>query len=183
MGRSATISDDHRAFLEAQHMFFTASAAENTRINLSPRGTDLLRVLDEKTVAYLDLTGSGNETAAHMLADGRLTMMFCSFEGRPKILRLYGRGRILHRGTPEYLEILKASFADQEPLSARQILVLEVELVQTSCGFGVPLYDFVGMRDELAQWAENKGRDGVDAYQRKRNLESMDGLPTGLDKA
>lgn len=178
-----SISDKHREFIEKQHMFFVASAGDGTRVNLSPKGLDGLRVLDEQRVCYLDLTGSGNETAAHMLADGRITIMFCAFEGAPLILRLYGRGRVALRGTGEYAQLLAGAFAGIEPPGARQIVVQEVDLVQTSCGFGVPQYDYKDERPSLIQWAEFKGEDGLDGYRREKNARSIDGLPTGMFEA
>ena len=174
------ISSKHRQFIEKQHLFFVASAATGSRVNLSPKGLDGLRVLDERRVAYLDLTGSGNETSAHLRADGRLTIMFCAFEGAPLILRLYGTGRVLPRGGAEYAELLGRHFDGQEPPGARQIVVLQVDLVQTSCGFGVPLYAYEGERPSLIQWAEFKGEDGLDEYRREKNARSIDGLPTGM---
>jgi hypothetical protein len=175
-----SISDKHREFIEKQHMFFVASTADGARINLSPKGLDGLRVLDQQRVCYLDLTGSGAETSAHMLADGRLTLMLCAFEGAPLILRLYGHGRMALKGTEEYAKLLAGPFAGVEPPGARQIVILEVELVQTSCGFGVPLYDYVGERPSLIQWAEFKGEDGLEEYRREKNARSIDGLPTGM---
>jgi predicted pyridoxine 5'-phosphate oxidase superfamily flavin-nucleotide-binding protein len=169
-----------QAFVQRQHMFFVASAADGGRVNLSPKGLDALRVLDPNTVVYLDRTGSGNETAAHMRHDGRLTLMFCAFEGPPRILRLYGRGRVLPGGTAEYARILADAFGGEEPVGARQIVQLDVELVQTSCGFGVPLYDYQGERTALTQWAESQGTDGLERYRREHNAHSIDGLPTGL---
>jgi hypothetical protein len=106
--------------------------------------------------------------------------MFCSFEGPPLILRLYGRGRILRRGGPEYAQLLAAEFGGVEPLGARQFVRLDVELVQTSCGYGVPLFDYRGERDTLTRWAEAKGEAGLEAYRREKNVRSLDGLPTGL---
>ena len=155
-----------RDFIERQHVFFTATAAEGTRVNLSPKGLDSLRILDPNRVAYLDLTGSGNETAAHLRVDGRLTIMMCAFEGPPNILRLYGRGHVASRGSEEY-----------ETIGARQIIVLDVETAQTSCGFGVPVYDYEGERPSLENWAVQKG-DLAD-YRRRHNMVSIDGLPTG----
>src|SRR3954452_24638208 len=151
------ITDAHRDFIARQHVFFTASAAEGARVNLSPKPADAFRVLGDNAVAYLDRTGSGNETAAHLLADGRLTIMFCSFEGPPSILRLYGRGEVLHRGTPDYLALLRVRYDGQEPPGARQIVRLAVEVVQTSCGYGVPLFDFKERRPTLHRWAQSKG--------------------------
>jgi hypothetical protein len=170
----------HREFIQHQRVFFTASAAPTGHVNLSPKGLDALRVLGDRAVAYLDLTGSGNETAAHLLADGRLTLMFCSFEGPPMILRLYGRGRALRRGGEEYTRLLASDFGGVEPLGARQLILLDIELVQTSCGYGVPLYEYEGERPTLTKWAEAKGPEGLDAYRRQKNTRSLDGLPTGL---
>ncbi len=174
------IGPSHRDFIRRQKIFFTASAARDSRVNVSPRSTDALRVLGNGDVAYLDLTGSGNETAAHLRADGRLTLMFCAFEGAPSILRLYGRGRVLRRGGAEYEELLTTEFAGTEPLGARQIVLLQVDLVQTSCGFGVPLFDYAGERPTLQRWAEAKGEAGLAAYWREKNMRSIDGLPSGL---
>lgn len=179
----AGIDENHRAFIARQHIFFTASAAKDTRINLSPRGTDALRVLDANTVAYLDRTGSGNETAAHLRADGRLTIMLCAFEGLPSILRLYGRGEVLERGGAAYRDLLSAAFADWEPPGARQIVRLDVDLVQTSCGYGVPFFDHAGDRPNLDRWAEAKTAEELEAYRRLKNTHSLDGLPTGLFEA
>ncbi len=129
-------------------------------MNISVRGTDALRVLGPNTVAYLDRTGSGNETAAHLRVDGRLTVMFCAFEGPPMILRLYGRGRILRRAIPDYANLIVSEFEGLEPVGARQIVMLDVDLVQTSCGFGVPLFDYTGERTIMTRWAEAKGEQG-----------------------
>lgn len=170
----------HRQFIERQHIFFNASAAAAGHVNVSPRDGAALRVLDANTVVYLDRTGSGNETAAHMLADGRLTLMFCAFEGPPLILRLYGQGHILPRHSAVYDDLLASHFDNTEPLGARQMVRLEIDLVQTSCGFGVPLFEYVGERDQLTRWAEAKGEDGLEDYWREKNLRSIDGLPTGL---
>jgi hypothetical protein len=174
------LEPEHRAFLERQKLFFVASAAADGRINLSPKGLGGLRVLDERTVAYLDLTGSGSETAAHLLADGRLTLMACAFEGPPLILRLYGRGRSLPRGCEAYARLLAEAFAGDEPVGARQIVVLDIELVQTSCGYGVPVFHYREERASLVRWAEHQGEEGLVEYRRSKNALSLDGLPTGL---
>ncbi len=178
-----TLEDAHRDFIARQRVFFAASAAAGTRINLSPRGTDWLRVIDARNVVYLDRTGSGNETAAHMVADGRLTFMFCAFEGPPLILRLYGRGRILARGSAEYQQLLSDRFDGAEPHGARQMVLLEVDLVQTSCGFGVPFFDYKGERKSMDRWAAAKSEAELADYRREFNQRSMDGLPTGLPVA
>jgi hypothetical protein len=170
----------HAAFIAEQKIFFTASAAAAGRVNVSPRGTDAFRVLNPNTVTYLDETGSGNETAAHLHASGRLTIMFCGFENVPMILRLYGTGRSLPRGTPEYEAILATAYGNREPPGARQIIRLAIDMVQTSCGYGVPLFDYKEDRPTLRRWAENKGEEGVAAYRREKNLRSIDGFATGV---
>ena len=178
------IGASHREFIGRQRIFFAASAAPNARVNISPRGTDGFVILDDGAVAYLDLTGSGNETAAHLKADGRLTLMFCAFDGPPNILRLYGRGEVLRRGGSAYAELLRTAFTGVEPTGARQIVRLDVDLVVTSCGYGTPLFDYRGERPSLDNWARAKGEEGLEAYRREKNVVSIDGLPTGwLDEA
>lgn len=177
------IEPAQRAFIERQHIFFAASAAPTGRVNLSPKGMDKLRVLSPTTVVYLDLTGSGNETAAHVRTNGRLTLMFCAFEGPPMILRLYGTGRMEPRGSAGYASLLAAHFGGQETPGARQIVVLEVDLVQTSCGFAVPQFDYVSDRQLLVQWAEKQGEAGLEVYRRDKNARSLDGFSTGLLEA
>jgi hypothetical protein len=167
-------------FIGRQHIFFTASAIGQSRVNISPRETGCLRVVDANTVVYLDRTGSGNETAAHLRADGRLTIMFCAVEGPPMILRLYGRGRAIRRDSPEYENILISHDNGSEPSGARQVILLDIDLVQTSCGFGVPLFDYKAERPSLDQWTAAKGPDGIEVYRREKNTYSMDGLPTGM---
>lgn len=167
-------------FIRRQHLFFTATAATTGRVNLSPKGLDSFRLLGEMQVAYLDLTGSGAETAAHLKADGRMTILFCGFEGEPLILRLYGRGRAVAPSQPEW-PTLATHFPDIP--GARQIVILDVDAVQTSCGFGVPRYRFEGQREELVKWAEKKGPAGLAAYREEKNRLSIDGLPTGIEPA
>jgi len=174
------IDQPHREFIANQKIFFNASAAAEGRVNISPRDAKSLRLLDDHTLAYLDLTGSGNETAAHVSSNGRLTLMFCAFDGPPTILRLYGTGRVLRRGSPEYKAMLARHFNDEEPLGARQLMVMDVDLVQTSCGYNVPRFDYRGERDTLTRWAEKKGPEGLETYWREKNLRSIDGLPTRL---
>ena len=167
----------HRDFIAAQKLFFTATAPADSRINLSPKGMDSLRVLDDKTVAYLDLTGSGNETAAHLKHDGRMTLMFCSFDADPLILRLYGRGQVVRRQDGEWASV-RGHFPTLP--GERQIIVLDIDSVQTSCGYAVPLYGYRGERETLARWAEKKGSRGLLEYWREKNRVSIDGLSTGL---
>lgn len=169
-----------RQFIEAQHLFFVATAPLSTEghVNLSPKGHDCLRVLSTSRVAYLDLTGSGNETSAHLHENGRITFMFCAFEGPPNILRLYGQGKTVLPTAPEWAE-LYAQFP-QEYLGVRQIIVADIERVVTACGYAVPLMDYVGERDTLERWADAKGADGLVQYRQQKNLCSIDGLPTPL---
>ena len=173
------ITDDLRQFILGQHVFFVATAPleASGHVNLSPKGMDTLRVLSERRVAYLDLTGSGNETAAHVAQNGRITIMCCAFEGKPMILRLFGRGRAVLPGTPEWDEL-----APQFPAypGARQIIVADLTRVQTSCGFAVPLMEFAAERDALVRWAEAKGEEKLVEYRREKNARSIDGLPAPL---
>jgi hypothetical protein len=172
-----SISPEHQAFIVSQPLFFVASAPLSAagHVNLSPKGLDSLRVIDPSTVMYLDLTGSGNETAAHVTENGRLTLMFCAFEGNPKILRLYCRGRVLTRASHDWHEAV-ARFPAHPGI--RQIVLATVESVQTSCGFGVPLMTLVAQRDQLPRWAEAKGEAGMIDYRREKNAISLDGLLT-----
>ena len=174
------IEQQHSDFIARQHVFFVASAAAGTRVNVSPKGLDAFRQLGPNEVAYLDRTGSGSETSAHLRADGRLTIMFCAFEGAPMILRLYGRGTAHRRSSDTYRRLLADAFAGEEPAGARQIVTLSIDLVQTSCGFGVPLFDYQGDRPSLTRWAEAQGEEKIESYWRQKNSVSIDGLPTGL---
>ena len=167
-------------FVRKQRIFFTASAAAEGRVNVSPKDGASLRILNERSVAYLDQTGSGNETAEHVRANGRLTLMFFAFEGAPMILRLYGAARVLARNSRDYSELLHSAFGGVEPPGARQIVVLDVDRVQTSCGYGVPLFEYAGERDTLRRWAQSKGESGLQEYRRQKNEVSIDGFPTGL---
>ena len=171
------ISDELRAFIEAQPMFFVATAplAGDGHVNLSPKGLDTFAVLSPNRVGYLDLTGSGNETAAHLLENGRITFMFCSYSGPPRIVRLYGRGRAVLPDDRQWQE-LRAAFPELP--GVRQIVVAEIDRVQTSCGFAVPLMHYEGQRETLIRWAEKKGADGITRYQQEKNAASIDGLQT-----
>lgn len=167
-------------FIGRQRIFFTATAAPGAQVNLSPREGSALRVLSPAAACTLDRTGSGAETAAHLIADGRMTIMLCAFEGPPMILRLYGKGRSIRRGTPEYETLLAGHYDGTEPPGTRQIVHLDVDLVQTSCGYGVPLFQHEGERPTLDDWATRKGEEGLLAYRAEKNARSIDGLPTGL---
>ena len=173
------LSLELKTFIEKQKIFFTATAPREGRINLSPKGIDTFCCLDEKNVAYLDLTGSGNETAAHLHENGRMTIMFCSFEENPLILRLYGQGEVISPHSEEWNQL--HSWFSSTP-GERQIMLLKIESVQTSCGFGVPLYEFKEERKTLIDWAVKKGKSGLKQYQQQKNLQSIDGLPTRLEQ-
>ena len=174
-----SIKPAHKEFIKQQHIFFvsTAPLSAEGRVNLSPKGLDCFRVLSQHQVAYMDLISSGNETSAHTLENGRITFMFCSFEGAPNILRLYGKGYTVLPGSADWDDY--ASHFKLYP-STRQIIVANIDLVQTSCGFGVPLYNYSGERDIHFEWAEKKGADGLHEYVQENNLKSLDDLPTTL---
>lgn len=171
------ITDKLKDFIEEQPMFFTATACAEGRINLSPKGMDSFRVLSPTLCGYLDVTGSGNETSAHIRNDGRLTIMFNSFTRNALIYRLYGKGRVVRPHHKDYDE-LKKNFPDLP--GARQIILLEVESTQTSCGYGVPEMELKAERQTLKKWAEKKG-DDITAYQVKNNTVSIDGFDAGLN--
>lgn len=172
-----SITREMREFIAQQKVFFVATAPRQGRINLSPKGMDTFRVLDEVRAIYLDITGSGNETAAHLLDDDRLTIMFCSFDKTANIARLYGRGRAIHPRDAQWSEYL--AMFQHEP-GVRQIIQIDVESAMTSCGYGVPLLDGFEERDTLRKYWQKRGDAAVTEYQRKENLQSIDGLPTGI---
>jgi hypothetical protein len=169
------ITPELQRFIERQPLFFVATAplAAEGHVNLSPKGQECFRVLGTDRVAYLDLTGSGNETAAHLAENGRITFMFCAFAGAPRILRLHGMGRVVLPATDEW-----AALAPSFPAlpGARQIILAEIQRVSTSCGMAVPLMDYTGQRDNLRVWAEAKGADGLVAYREEKNRRSIDDL-------
>jgi hypothetical protein len=170
------ISEELADFIAAQHMFFVATApsGHQGRVNLSPKGLDTFAVLDANTVAYLDLTGSGVETIAHLRDNGRITIMFCAFEGKPNIVRLYGRGDVIPVGEREG-DALLPRFGSYP--GARSVIRVRVDRVSTSCGYGVPLLEYEGERDQLLKFAERRGPDGLVDYRAEKNTASIDGLP------
>jgi hypothetical protein len=171
------ITAAHQAFIAQQKIFFVGTAAQTGRVNVSPKGLDSLRVLGPNRVAWLSVTGSGNESAAHVADTGRMTVMFCAFDGPPLILRLYGEAQVIYPRDAAWAELL--SHFESLP-GTRQIFDLSVDLVQTSCGMAVPLYEYEGDRTALNQWATKKGADGLAAYWQEKNQVSIDGLPTHL---
>tara|TARA_R110002072_G_scaffold300535_1_gene478255 strand:+ start:3025 stop:3564 length:540 start_codon:yes stop_codon:yes gene_type:complete len=164
-------------FIKNQKIFFVATAPKNGRINLSPKGMDSLRVVGENRILWLNVTGSGNETAAHLLENDRITIMMCSFEGAPNILRIYGKGKAIHPNDQEWDTVIHLF---PETPGTRQIFDIRVESAQTSCGMSIPFFDYKGEREQLNDWAKEKGEDGIEQYWEDRNLTSIDGKPTGL---
>lgn len=171
------INDRNAAFIADQQLFFVGTAMSEGRVNISPKGMDSLRVLGPNRVIWLNVTGSGNETAAHLTDNPRMTIMFAAFEGAPMILRLYGTATAVHKNDAAWDEL--AAHFDDLP-GSRQIFDLSVDLVQKSCGQAVPYFDFAGERDDLKQWAINKGDDGVRSYWKQKNTHSIDGQETHI---
>ncbi|MGB7241468.1 MAG: pyridoxamine 5'-phosphate oxidase family protein [Sulfitobacter sp.] len=173
------ISDAHRAFIEAQHIFFCGSAGPSGRVNISPKGMDSLRVLGPNRIIWRNLTGSGNETAGHLAQINRMTLMWCGFETQPMVLRTYGAARTVHPRDADW-DSLNSHFPPSA--GARQIYDLAIDLVQTSCGYAVPFLDYREERDVLAKWADDKGAQGVQTYWETRNQTTIDGAPTYVTK-
>ncbi len=173
----SSIPGRFQEFIREQKIFFVASAASSGRINLSPKGMDSLRVLGPQRVLWLNLTGSGNETSAHIQEDSRMTLMFAAFQGKPLILRLYGQAQVIHRQDPEWKD-LYSSFSPSA--GARQIFDLKVDLVQSSCGWAVPFFEYGGDRELLKDWTTKKGPEGIEEYWREKNQTSIDGKPTHI---
>ncbi len=180
MGKQFTaILPEHEEFIRRQHLFFVGSAplSEEGHVNISPKGHDSFRILSENRAAYLDMTGSGNETSAHIHENGRVTVMFCAFEGPPNILRLYGTGTVVLPGSSEW-ESLYPLFT---PLpGARQIISIDVHKVQTSCGYAIPFMTYENERETLQRWSVQKGEEGLKQYRQEKNATSIDGLRTPL---
>ncbi len=175
--RSEFISEEHIEWIQEQPMFFVATAMSEGRINVSPKGMDTLRIVSPDRVCWLNLTGSGNETATHLLESPRMTLLFNAFTGKPKILRLYGQARCLHPRDEEYNKLIHL-FPDLP--GKRQVIDMKVDLVQVSCGFGVPLMDYQGQRTVLTDWAEKEGEEGIRKYWDAKNRISLDGHDTRI---
>jgi hypothetical protein len=175
--RYADISTELQEFIREQKLFFVGTAAEEGRVNISPKGMDTLRVLGPNKIVWLNLTGSGNETAAHLLKNSRMTIMFCSFEGKPMILRLYGTAQLYHSQDSAYHEFIQLF---PEIAGSRQIIEMDVDLVQTSCGFAVPFMDFKEERTQLKSWAEKQGEERLESYWKEKNSSSIDGFETKI---
>lgn len=178
MGKKLTeISPELNEFILSQKIFFVGTAAETGRVNISPKGMDTFRILGPNKIVWLNLTGSGNETAAHLIRNNRMTIMFCAFEGKPLILRLYGTARIFHQRDEsfhKYLELFP------ELAGSRQIVEMDLDLVQTSCGFAVPFMDYKEERTQLKTWAEKQGEERLEDYWKEKNSYSIDHFETGI---
>jgi len=171
------ISDKHKSFIEQQKIYFVATATADSRINLSPKGMNSLKVLNKNKVVWLNVTGSGNETAAHVQENPRMTIMFTAFEGPPLILRLYGSANVIHPRDKQWDTL----FPLFEPIpGARQIFEVDVDMVQTSCGMAVPNYEYVDDRELLREWAKVKGDAGIEKYWADKNQQSIDGIETHI---
>ena len=176
-----SINQAHKEFIENQKMFVIGSAGADGFINVSPKGMDTFKIVDENTVVWLNYTGSGNETSAHVQENGRMTIMFNSYDKAPLILKLYGHATVIHQKDARWDE-LSAHFEPQ--VGTRQFFEMKVELVLTSCGYGVPKYEYKGERDTLKKWADKKGREGIEAYWAENNTVTLDGIDTKvMDKS
>ncbi len=171
------INEEHKAFIAKQKMFVVGSAGADGFINVSPKGMDSLKILDEKTVIWVNYTGSGNETSAHVQENGRMTIMFNSYDKAPMIMKLYGTAEVFHNADESW-EALLSHFSFKE--GARQIFKLNVELLLTSCGYAVPQYTYVGERETLKKWVEKKGEEGIKAYWQENNVETLNGVKTNI---
>jgi len=167
-------------FIQKQQLFFVGTAATEGNVNISPKGCDSFRVIDKNKIVWLNLTGSGNETAAHVIQHNRMTIMFCAFEGKPMILRLYGTSKIYHKQEAEFEHYL--TLFPENP-GARQIIEMQVDLVQTSCGFAVPFMDFKEDREQLNNWAKKQGEEKIERYWKEKNTKSIDGFDTKIIKS
>ncbi|MGL1901339.1 MAG: pyridoxamine 5'-phosphate oxidase family protein [Fibrobacterales bacterium] len=180
MGQRFTeISDEHSKFIKEQMLFFVATAMHDGRVNLSPKGMDSFKVLGSNRVVWLNVTGSGNETATHVQHDSRMTIMFTSFTQQPLILRLYGAAKVVHSYDEEWKEYIEYF---PKTAGSRQVFDVTIDLVQASCGMSIPFYEYQNERTLLTEWAEGKGEDGMNQYRNEKNQVSLDGHETHVIK-
>jgi hypothetical protein len=171
------LSETHIEFILTQKLFFVGTATADSKVNISPKGMDSFRVINRNRIVWLNVTGSGNETAAHIQMNPRMTIMFTAFEGKPLTLRLYGKATAVHHTDEQWSEL----YGLFDPTTgARQIFDLDIDLVQSSCGMSIPLFDYVGERDQLSNWAEKKGEAGIREYWEDKNQFSLDGIATHI---
>jgi len=175
--RLENITPELKKFIKNQKIFFVGTAASEGRVNVSPKGTDSFRVISDNKIVWMNLTGSGNETAAHLVKNSRMTIMFCAFEGKPMILRLYGESTVYHERDSEFHEYLELF---SENVGSRQIIEMDIDLVQISCGFAVPFMDFKEERTTLNNWAEKQGKVRIKDYWENKNTKSIDGFETKI---
>ena len=175
--RFPELSDRLIRFINEQHLFFVGTATDTSRVNISPKGMDSLRIINKNRIIWLNVTGSGNETAGHIQFNPRMTLMFCAFSGSPMILRVYGKAQAIHKKDPQWQQFYPLF----DPLpGARQIFILDIDLVQTSCGMAVPYYEYTGEREQLNDWAEKKGDAGIETYWRDKNSLTIDDIATDI---
>ncbi|MDO6738093.1 pyridoxamine 5'-phosphate oxidase family protein [Wenyingzhuangia sp. 2_MG-2023] len=172
-----SLNNELITFIKQQPIFFVGTAASTGNVNVSPKGMDSFRVINNNKIVWLNLTGSGNETAAHLLKHNRMTIMFCAFEGKPLILRLYGTAKIHHQRDAEYHQFIDLF---PETPGSRQIIEMEVDLVQTSCGYAVPFMDYKEDRTVLKDWAQKQGTEKIETYWKEKNTKSIDGFETKI---
>ena len=171
------LTPELQEFIRNQKIFFVGTAGKEGLVNVSPKGMDSFRIINNNMAQWLNVTGSGNETAAHILENGRMTIMFCAFENKPLILKLYGQARAIHPRDNEWQNLI----SEFPPLpGARQIFELDIDKVISSCGMGVPLFDYVEDREQLNNWATKKGQDEIEHYWKDKNSLSLDGKPTNI---
>ena len=175
--RFSALNERHKTFIQEQKIYFVGTAAADGRVNVSPKGMDSFRVLDDNNIAWLNVSGSTNETSAHVQEQDRMTVMFCAFEGSPLVLRLFGHAQVFHPRDPQWHELY--GLFPPNP-GARQVFRMQVDLVQTSCGMAVPNYDYVADRELLNEWAEKKDADEFVAYWAEKNQTSIDGKPSHI---
>lgn len=171
------ISSELKEFITKQKVFFVGTAANQGRVNISPKGMDTFRVIGPKKIVWLNLTGSGNETAAHVIKNNRMTILFCAFEGKPLILRLYGTAHIFHKQDETYHNYIHLF---PKTLGSRQIIEMHIDTVQTSCGYAVPFMDFKEERTQLKSWSEKQGEERLENYRKEKNTLSIDGFETRI---
>jgi len=175
--RFDSMLEQHIQFIEQQHLFFVATAGAKGRVNVSPKGMDTLRVINNNKIIWLNYTGSSNETSVHVQENSRMTLMFCSFDKEPMIMRIYGQAEVVHPRDKQWKEFSRLF---PEYNATRQFFSLDVDLVQTSCGFSVPFFEYQGEREQLLEWSEKKGKEGIESFWKERNQVSLDGLPTNI---
>jgi hypothetical protein len=174
------LNSEIRRFISEQHIYFCATAGKEGHVNVSPRDTKTLKVIDDKKIVWLNFTGSGNETSAHIQENGRMTLMFCGFEQEALMLKIYGNAKVYHPRDSKYQEMISLFSGYEDFVGNRQIFELDIELAITSCGEGVPYFDYKGERENLVKWSNKKGKKGIEEYWKENNSISLDGIDTKI---